>query len=81
MHVLRPSLTLSLTPELYRFIEGATASGAFASAEEVVHAALVRMAADAPETFARREPQPAGAAAPQARRADAPSAPPDDPAV
>jgi Arc/MetJ-type ribon-helix-helix transcriptional regulator len=52
MHVLRPSLTLSLTPELYRFIEGATASGAFASAEEVVHAALVRMAADAPETFA-----------------------------
>ncbi len=76
MHVLRPSLTLSLTPEHYRFIEGATASGAFASAEEVVHAALARMAADVPETFARREPQPAqsaGAAAPQARRPFSPS--------
>jgi hypothetical protein len=72
MHVLRPSLTLNLTPELFRLIEGAMASGAFADPAEAVVAALSRMTSD-PEAFGRAGPQPEASEPKPARTAPVPA--------
>ncbi|HEX2555848.1 MAG TPA: PAS domain S-box protein [Microvirga sp.] len=76
MHVLRPSLTLTLTPEIFRLIEGATASGAFANAEDVVLAALARMAAE-PAAAPQQAAMPhSGTAAGTIQTASTPADPP-----